>query len=375
MNKTDESSLVSTSPDAHLNPSHGQRRQIALVSQDSVSPAAGRLQPNEAAGYFMLAPETWDSLERQCTALVQGQALHSSISTPAKAMVIAMKGIEMGLPITAAWSGMRIIDGEVTILGKLALRLIQQRVVEKGGVCRMLPVPAGEDSKRAGWAMARPGDPPVEFWFTWEDAERGGLLKVRKRDGTWIETPAYKKFPDRMLAWRALAKGAAVTFADILQGCLIAEEMSHKDPEFLVTQEHEASTPAVSGERTFHTSAPPRVELGKGHQEVRKTSQLVEEFVVRLAELETVPEDTTEEAWYKGARRDKWADLTDRCVRGTAPTQEEAHMMQELLKADLRYLKEAILNRDLMAAHEAEKAKHEDDAGPDQPLGGSPSGA
>ena len=379
---TDHTDLA-TLPDAHLNPVQ-RERSVAIVRDAPPQQQATKLMPNEQAGFLMLSSENWSALRQQCTELVEDRALHSSIDTAGKAMVIGMKAIEMGIPLTAAWSGMRIIDGEVTVLGKLALRMIQQRVLAAGGVCQPLPVAKGQDAKEAGWRMARPGEEPRDYWFTWEDAERAELTMIRKRDGGSFPAPSYKKYPDRMLSWRAFAKGAAVTFADILQGCLLAEEMEHKDPAFILTQEreHDALRPAPSsGGRSFHDSAPPRAELGKGHPEVRAVCELVEAYLERHTKLHAheAPaqdaEDGATEAWYKQVRREKWHELTKQCVRreGSAPTLDEAKMMQTILNGNLRVMDEELQNRALTAAHDAQKAADPDEERQaDQPGGGSP---
>ena len=358
----DEGALAPASPAAHLSPAQGSPHALPVpappVRQIIVDPT--RLQPHEAAGYLMLAPDSWRLLKEQCTELVRAGALHSSIDTAGKAMIIGMKAIEMGVPLTAAWSGMRIIDGEVTILGKLGLRLIQQRALPLGGTCSRIPVPPGEDKQRAGWLMGRPGEDPQEYWFTIEDARTAGLLRMKTRKNEWIDTPAWSKYPDRMLPWRALAKGAAYTFADVLQGCLLNEEMNHKDPEFIVTQEvaHHGENPGPGP--TFQDGAAPRREIGKDHPELLKVKELVNTSVsgyLRLYPTHPDASDMSTAAWYKLLRRDRWQHLTDRCVKGDAPTQDEARLMQEILCDEITRLKEEIRNQELGAAHEAEKAK------------------
>jgi hypothetical protein len=360
-----DTTALSPSPDAHLGPARGQR-PLALV--DERAPAGHvKLHPNEAAGYLMLGSAQWEQLTAQCEMLVQGNALHRTINTPAKAVMIALKAIEMGIPLTAAWTGMRFIDGEVCILGKLALRLIQQRIVSQGGQCSPIPVPPGEDWERAGWTMARPGETPREYWFTMEDARRAQLLTYRDKNGQEHETLSYKRYGNRMLRWRALATGAAYEFADVLQGCMIAEEMEHKDDAFIARERHErqrreaAEKRMAASSRASSTSADPpgRRELSRDSAAVERIVALIHQFASLYSQLHS-DDDTDRDACYKDARRDKWADITERCIRGTAPTQEEARCCQQILEGDIRSLKDQIRTVQLNKAQAAEKEKDDD---------------
>lgn len=371
---------LSLSPDAHLGAAPRRAPQLSVVDPLG-GPDAVMLRPNEAAGYLMLGSDQWAQLKEQCTMLVEDGALHPSISKPGRAMVIAMKAIEMGIPLTSAWTGMRFIDGEVCLLGKLALRLIQQRAVSRGGICKPIAVAEGEDWERAGWLMGRPGEEPTEYWFSMADAERAGLLTYRTRDGEVRKTSAYEKYGNRMLRWRALATGAAYEFADILQGCLLVEEMEHKDPGFIAAEarggsRQKAQRPSSTQKPSFHTGAEgrPRYELTREHPEVDRIVRLVHQFAVLYSRLHSAG-DTDREACYKEARRKKWDDISERCIRGKAPTQDEARCCQQILTDDIRRLNDAIRSAELEAAHAAQKAEdadaREEQAAPAHPAGPS----
>lgn len=335
-------------PDDHLLPSSRRppTQALARPSASAVALDAARLQPNEAAGYLMLASDKWQLLQAQCTELVKGGALHSSINTPAKAAMIGLKAIEMGIPLTAAFSGMRFIDGELALLGKLVLRLIHQRAVPGGAVCRPIRVPPEEQHLKAGWLMGRAGEDPEEYWFTMEMAKRADLLRIYSRKtnngaGGWIDAPVWKRYPQRMLRWRALAEGASYVFQDICQGCLIAEELSHKDPEFLEAQATEAERGSAP---TFSQGAPVRQELSKGDDRLAELSDLMSEYATKRSQLAGLQGDTLDDGWYDRVYDAKRSDLCDRCVRGRFPTAGEANTMKQILHDELRVLNEQLTN-------------------------------
>lgn len=350
--------LADASPDAHLSP---VQRQAGRSSALELPSAGGQLRPNEAAGYLMLEPVRFNALMAQCEIMVAGGGIHYSIDTPAKAAAIALKGIEIGIPLMAAWSGMRIIEGEITVLGKLALRLIYQRAVPMGATCKRIAVPEAEKRLRAGWLMARPGNEPTEYWFSMEDAKAAKLLQIYSRkQQKWINTPAYEKYPERMLPWRALAYGAAYEFPDILQGCLLAEELDHKDPEFIDAQLVAAGeTPPERKSPSFPDLKTERVELDRAHPEVVACSELITAHagqIVRcliikgevLDDLDAIAEAT------KLARRELWAELAETHIGGQAPTFGEARTIQGALAERIRRHKDVIRNLELARMQETD---------------------
>lgn len=332
---------------AHEHLTTPARRDLVAAPTATVSvpnqPAL--MHPNEAAGFLMLGTENWALLKAQATELVEGGALHRSIDTPAKAAMIGMKAIEMGIPLTAAFSGMRFIDGELALLGKLVLRLIYQRALPLGATCR--PIPVSDPLVEAAWEMGRPGDEPQTFSFTMEDAKRAGLLRIYSRKkNAWIDTPAYQKYPDRMLPWRALAKGAAYIFQDICQGCLLVEELSHKDPDFLEQQAIEAdkNNSSASASPTFADGMPERIELRKGHPRLANLSDLISEHTTLSSQVASLQGHEIGDDWYDDASQHKRKDLCKRCVRGRYPTEGEVRTMEGILGDEIKALKREVTN-------------------------------
>jgi hypothetical protein len=305
-------------------------RSQQIAAQGSPIVDLSALQPNEAVGYLMLSPQHWTNLCAQAEQLVSGQALPKSIRTPAQAAAIGLKGIEMGIPFLSALAGMRPIDGEICVLGKLALRLIQQRAVSQGAICDPIPVPYEEQAQRAGWKMARPGKEPQEFWYTIEQAEKAGLLRIRNKGGEWIDAPAWKNHPERMLRWRALAAGANYVFADILQGCYIAEELEHRDPAWIDGQLVEAGeAPAHRPGPSFHDKPPEREEIDDKHERSRALLDRVNTYAELLTDVVDGESESDRKKRVARHRGDIWKDILGRhkAPEGKRPTLAEVDAM------------------------------------------------
>jgi len=187
-----------------------------------------------------------------------------------------------------------------------------------------------------------------------------------------------------MLPWRALAYGAAYEFADILQGCLLAEELDHKDPEFIDAQLVAAGeTPSSTPKPSFHDLKTERVELDRDHPEVAACSGLIGEHAYQLVRCDTLrgegpaDDEASIAAAVKVHRRALWAELADAQIRGQGPTFGEARMIQGALTERIRRHRDVIRNlelaqleaaeRERIAAEESNHNKPNDDEGSPSP--------
>ena len=167
------------------------------------------LKPAKSISLFPSAEE-WAIIKDQATMLVKSGLLPRAINTPEKAIAIAIKGRELGIPMMQAFSHIHIIDGKPGSSSELILSLITRNCA--GSVVDYIE----KTDKRCEIEVKRPGRKPARFVFTIEDARRAELLG---KDN-------WKKYPGPMLVARAVAQAGRNYFADALMGMShLAEEL------------------------------------------------------------------------------------------------------------------------------------------------------
>lgn len=140
--------------------------------------------------------------------LVKSGLLPASIKTPEAAVVIILKGRELGIPPMEALNSINVIQGKPTVAPQLMLALIYRsgqgsiQIVER-------------TETRSVVRAHRLGQQPQEFVFTLEDARKLGLA----------EKDNYKKQSTVMLQWRNVAAAARAVFPDVVAGLYTPEEM------------------------------------------------------------------------------------------------------------------------------------------------------
>jgi hypothetical protein len=144
--------------------------------------------------------------------LALAPAAHSSrlfgVSSPEQAAMIMAKGHELGMPITAAFELIQVIQGKPTLSPRGALALVQasglleeMQISEQPGSCTV--------TMKRRWGSA--------YTLTWtlDDAKKAGIVKP---DGAWVTYPA------NMLRWRAIGFVIDVLFSDVTGGLKRADE-------------------------------------------------------------------------------------------------------------------------------------------------------
>jgi hypothetical protein len=219
-------------------PNQPNRKPGTQVAPRQPSPPAARIQPNA----LLMAQEHWNRLERLASRAFQSGVLPHTVKSEAAAFTIALKGIALGLDPLYAMEHISIINGKATIDGQAMLALIYGN----GSVEVIFP-PAKEPANECSVTMKRKG---AELTVTWtiERAKKAGLLT----------NPAWQKYPDQMLRWRAISECARVIAPDVIGGLYLHEEMAPKanvtpsgeiiEAEFTVNQAPSgmAQTPANS---------------------------------------------------------------------------------------------------------------------------------
>lgn len=134
--------------------------------------------------------------------------LPTSIKTPEQAVIIMLKGRELGIPPMQAFSSIAVVNGKPTMSAELMLSKIYQNV--PGAIVNFISTDANGCSLEA----KRPGGKFTKFSFTMQDATRAGLTGK----GPWVTYPA------AMLRARAISSMARAMFPDALSGVVYTPE-------------------------------------------------------------------------------------------------------------------------------------------------------
>lgn len=137
-----------------------------------------------------------------------------AIDNPMKAMLIMLKGRELGIPPLQAIEDLAVVDNKVTQSGKLMLARIYQRhpnadirIIESTALSAVLH------------AARRKGEPLAPFSFSIEEAKVAGLLMGRNGPKT-----NWQGYAADMLYWRAVSRMAKRLFPDTLMGVYYTPE-------------------------------------------------------------------------------------------------------------------------------------------------------
>ncbi len=163
---------------------------------------------------------SWELLQRQCRAFVRSGFLPDHITknvdektAVAKAVTIAIKGHELGIPPMQAFASITVIKGKPCLSAELMLALAYSKV--KGSKVTFR-TPPDKQAQECTVTMQRPGGDPMDFRFTMEDAQKAGIVTAGS---------AWQKYPAAMLRARAISAGARAVFPDAVMGCYTPEEI------------------------------------------------------------------------------------------------------------------------------------------------------
>ncbi len=147
--------------------------------------------------------EEFVNLKTICQYAIQSGFLPQSIKTPQQAVIIALKGRELGIPPMQAFAQIAVINGKPAMGAELMLGMIY-----KSHPNAVINTTSNCVNRAAIRAARRPGLPLQEFEFTHNDAERAGLTTKQ----TW------KQYPKTMLYWRCVSMMARQLFPDAIMG-------------------------------------------------------------------------------------------------------------------------------------------------------------
>lgn len=151
---------------------------------------------------LVVGGKTFEAIWDQCTKLVKSGLLPVAINTPEKALAVALKGHEIGIPLMQAFAHIHIINGKPTMSSELMLVMIYKHhphaILEFDSTDTYCSIKSARSAKH----------PIQTFRFSWDDAKRADLLKKT----TW------NQYPRAMLKARAISEMARTVFPDALCG-------------------------------------------------------------------------------------------------------------------------------------------------------------
>lgn len=150
----------------------------------------------------------WTMLKEQATMAVKSGLLPRAVDSAEKAIVIALKGREIGIPPMQAFSHIHVVDGKPGFSAELQLGLIYKNC--PGAVVNYID----SDEKKCVIEASRPGHKATRFSFTLEEARQAGLLSKNN----------WKSYPSAMLRARTISATARAMFPDATMGCSYTPE-------------------------------------------------------------------------------------------------------------------------------------------------------
>lgn len=139
---------------------------------------------------------------------VKSGFLPTSIRTAEQAIIIMLKGRELGIPPMQAFSSIAVVSGKPTMSAELMLSMIYKNV--SGAIVDIVTT----NDKECKIEAKRPNGKKTVFTFTMEDAKRANLTGK----GPWLTYPA------AMLRARCISSMARAMFPDALSGVVYTAE-------------------------------------------------------------------------------------------------------------------------------------------------------
>jgi hypothetical protein len=183
---------------------HGARQEDMRMNElATLIPA-----PQDAGGAAGL--EQWQLMREQAGVFIQSGMLPAHIKSPEQAIVIMLKGRELGLPPLYALSTIGVINGKPVVAAEVMAALVYRRHGDQA--LRIVQSDARActiEYRRRGWGE------PQTYSFSIEDAHRAGLLMGN----------AWQKYPAAMLRARCISAVARMAFPDAISGVYTPEEL------------------------------------------------------------------------------------------------------------------------------------------------------
>lgn len=176
----------------------------------------------------------WTQMKEVALTAIKSKLLPESIDNPDKAIMIMLKGRELGLSPMTAWAHINFIKGKLTISAEMMLASIRAAYPNAEIIFKECT-----DKKCVVSAKRINDKEPTIFEMTLEQAMEAGFARVWDKDEkAWKLKDPWKKQPKTMLRWRVITEMKRILWPEILMGIDYAkEELEDTDPEEQSTEQ------------------------------------------------------------------------------------------------------------------------------------------
>lgn len=253
--------------------SDSKRYTGSQVSKD-VRPATAVAQVKSVPPGFANSDE-WEGFKQSIKRAHENGLLPKSLDTVEKAIVVGLKGRELGLDPLYALSVLYIVNGVAQLEGEGMLGLVFKKYPK--AQIKWLE----QTHAKASFSIAREGGEPSVFTFTVQDALRANLIQKINPDGTVTASAGkavWVQYTRNMLMWRAVAMGVRYMFPECIQGIMTPDEAQSP-----------ISTPTETiSAADVDTAFAPEAEIAKLHA----AEKAIDVAVEKIADQQPVPEPT-----------------------------------------------------------------------------------
>ena len=185
-----------------------------------------------------IVPQSFEEVQRLASMVVasglwKGDRKDTDQQKHAKATMAIMQGLECGVPPIQSVQSIAVINGKCVMYGDLLTALLWAN-----GFDIEQTISGSGDQMTAMCTITRPNGKKVTRTFSVAQAKKARLWDekptVKKQwDGKWEEKPndsPWFKYPDRMLAWRALGNAQKDGASDVTKGLAIREDVEAELP-------------------------------------------------------------------------------------------------------------------------------------------------
>lgn len=183
----------------------------AMEPAPNPSPSPNTTTALAKAQPLMPALAEWKQMQEMATVMA-ASGLFPALNTWQKCAVVALKGRELGIPMTQAAQQIHVIKGKATCAAELMLALVER---DHGRGAFYVDMSESDDTQ----AVIMYRDPATggykRYVYTIEMARKAELLG----NDNW------RKFPANMLRWRAVSNVAKAVFPACVAGMYTHDEM------------------------------------------------------------------------------------------------------------------------------------------------------
>ena len=250
-------------------------------------------------------------IQERAQILVKSGLLPESITTAEQAIVIALKGQELGLPMLQSFEDLFVIKGKVGMF----TRLMITRYLDRGHRYQIVEATA----KRCTVKFTRRDGQIYEHAVTIEEAQGAKWDQTwDKEKGAWKPKPTWSN-PRVMLMWACFRNGIKFFAPDVLDPDMVEADLV--DGQVLMPDDEQGGDIVEGSAQSVPVASAPVKDFGAREKEAPRVAIGLADEVERLkAELEKATKGTATPA-------DGPADWTDKATQDAFTAQlAEYHM-------------------------------------------------